>query len=170
MVNNITEFTIPENEGYPQVLCTTIIAHILKKLNEGTENKPYRFEIKPIITAEIDSRSNKETDLSIIRVYNQRTYVIIELKLAVSPTISGDSKLLNDISQLLLKSIYIHETEGRGYSKLLCVLSDGLAWHFFLMDMSRKPLEVLTYISLHDLKIPVSEVIGTILYFVPANL
>ena len=169
IVKDITEYTLPQNEGYPQVLCTLIVSRTVKLLNEGAPENVYGFQIRPIVKKENDTRSDKESDLNILRILNRRTYVLIECKLSVASVITGDSKTLNDISQLLLEGIYVHGQEGR-YRKLLLVLTDAIVWHFFTIDMMKKPLQVIKYSKIQDQEIAVQEVIRTLLYNVPHQL
>lgn len=73
----ITENTLPRNEEYPWVLCTTIVAGTVVLLNEAANDKLYGYEMKP----------TKESDLSLLKIHNHRTYVIIECKLSVAQII-----------------------------------------------------------------------------------
>ena len=42
-------------------------------LNEDANDKLYGYEMKPIVKAEDDARSSKESDLSILKMHNHRT-------------------------------------------------------------------------------------------------
>lgn len=56
----ITKNTFPQNEGYPQVLCTAIVAGTVELLNEAANDNLYFYEMKPIVKAEKDPRFSKE--------------------------------------------------------------------------------------------------------------
>ena len=140
---SIINGTSPDNEGYPQALVTPIVSQIVTLLN--SVSSMYKFCIYPIVKTEIDKRESKKSDLSIIRIYNTRTYVIIEVKLSVHYSLTYDEKLMNDISQLFLEGLYRFETEGLAHSSILLVLTDSKVWHFFDVNFKTKPLNVRQY-------------------------
>lgn len=168
----ITENTLPRNEQYPQVLCTNIVAGTVVLLNEAANDKLYGYEMKPIVKPEDDTRYSKESDLSILKIRNHRTYVVIECKLSVAQIITGDQKILNDLSQLFLEGIYVfeQEKESQRYDKLLLILTDALVWHFFTMDMSKKPLKVIKYCKIVGPEIAVHEVTQILVHNVKNEL
>jgi hypothetical protein len=173
VINN----TLPQNEEYPQALCNAIVAGAVELLN--AVDKVYSFEMKPVVKAEEDSRSNKHSDLSVLKIQNRRTYVVIECKLCVAIRVTADKKTLNDLAQLFIEGIYIYEEEqrreGQRYNKLLLVLTDAEFWHFFTVDMSKKPLKVTKYCYIGDTAkgtthIPVTEVMKILVHNVKNEL
>lgn len=66
--------TLPENEGYPQTLCTPVVAQVVAWLNKSAgQEHLFQYSIKPVIFADSkDSRKNKKSDLSIVRADLQR--------------------------------------------------------------------------------------------------
>lgn len=168
IIRDVMKNTLPENEEYPQVLCTTIVARATNLLNESMKTLTYRFSMKPVVKRENDARANKHSDrdLSILRITNGRTLVIIECKLSVSTVIVNDKKILDDISQLFLEATYTHESE-MNCEKLLLSLTDAITWHFFVLDMTRMPLLVT---KIHDEQIAVRDVIRQLLYYIQSQL
>ena len=86
-------------EGYSALLCGTLIAHIVDEVNKKTSSICL-FEVCPIIKKEPDARS---TDYSIFRIYNKKTYVMIEVKLDVPTKVIGATR--DNIAQLLLEAM-----------------------------------------------------------------
>ena len=53
MVQIIQDATVPANEGYPQLICETIIAQTVHNLNHRAEQKKYSFLSKPVVKKRI---------------------------------------------------------------------------------------------------------------------
>ena len=102
VIKSIINGSLLQNECFPHTICNNIIAKAVEVLNSVHGRGIYRFEMKPKVQVNVDSRNNKESDVSIIRVRNSRTFVLIEVKLSVPLVLSADKKLLNDFSQLIL--------------------------------------------------------------------
>ncbi len=123
--------TLPENEGYPQMLCTPVVAEVVDMLNKtaGQDHNMFQYSIKPVVFSDKDSR---RSDLSIIRIFNERTFALVECKLAVN---TADHKTLKDLSQLFLEARYVYVAEGKTGDKMGVSLSDAKTWHMFVVDI-----------------------------------
>ncbi len=101
LFSDIKDNAIPENEGYAQICCIPFIAPIVSQLNELHANK-YKYAIYPTVKSAEDKRSNKKGDWCIYRIYNKRTYVIIECKKEVGLLLSNTKALAQLITEALL--------------------------------------------------------------------
>ena len=174
VIKSIVNGSLPQNECFPHTICNNIIAKAVEILNSVHGPGTYRFEMKPKVQVNADSRNDKESDISLIRVRNSRTFVLIEVKLSVPLVLSADEKLLNDFSQLILEAILMSEKDKDTivYNELLLILTDGTVWHLFHVDLSgwtqnEEPVSFLKYDTLSDRNIPVLNIIRIILGTIP---
>ena len=136
MVTKIVENSIPTSEGYATLVCGHIITEIVCELNK---KKPvYKFEVEPVVRKEQNSRYNKKADYSIFKIWNRKTYIMIEVKLSVSNPLKASDK--NSLAQLFLEMIYCCDQENT--TQMLCILTDGFTWHCIATDMSRPDLPI----------------------------
>lgn len=179
VVQDILDGSVPNNECYPQVVCSTIISRLVSLLNarsDQTNPQEYMFLMKPKLTENMDGRTDKRSDLSLLKVVNCRTFILIELKLTVGEIFTGDIINLDNFAQLLLEGIYAFEEDREKYQtryrQLLLVLSNGYVWHIFLVDMEswaankRNPLPIIQFDTIYHSKVPVQQVISTLLTMV----
>lgn len=138
----------PTNEGQPTLLCGTFINHIVSDINASLGRNMVMFEIFPVVKEEEDNRENKFSDYSIYRVYNHVTYIVIEVKLAVGASITSADK--DSFAQLFLEAEYIYakEMKSKLNSTMLCVLTDGTTWHLVTTDVSHKPFQFQSLLSI----------------------
>lgn len=168
--------TLPENEGYPQMLCTPVVAEVVDILNKTAgHDHLFQYSVKPVVFSDKDSRKNKRSDLSIIRIYNKRTFALVECKLAVNTVLTADHKTVKDLSQLFLEARYVYVAEGKTGDKMIVSLSDAKTWHMFVVDMSTMPITFLEYIKVSSDNIDTSgttnkKVMKTLLYYIPGKL
>ncbi len=145
--SDITGNSIPENEGYVQHLCGPIVASTVQHLNDRQGQFVFRYSVYPVVREEAD----KYSDLAIYRIYNKRTYILIECKLSV-PTILTASDI-DSVAQLFLEAIYLRLQEGNCYSDILCVLTNGqTTWHCFHLDLGSTMLTVENYLVITDIE------------------
>ena len=69
---DICLYSLPNSEGYANLLCGNVITHIVSELNQGKEIVEYKFDVTPIVQREIDASCNKMTDYSVYKIYNKR--------------------------------------------------------------------------------------------------
>lgn len=94
------------NEGHPTLLCGNLINHIVNDINRSFQNQHVKFEIFPVVAEAVDKRQNKFADYSIYRIWNDVTYIMIEVKLAVGMVLSSDES--DSLAELFLEAYYIH--------------------------------------------------------------
>ena len=131
MVQILQDTTVPTNEGYPQLICETLMAQTVHNLNRRAGRKEYFFLIKPVVKEEADSRKNKFSEVGLHRVllFNERTYMILECKTSVGARLTGGDTMMNDVSQLFLEAIYKHKEENarlrppKQYHFTVCILT-----------------------------------------------
>ena len=179
MIQIIQNTTVPANEGYPQLICENIMAQTVYNLNRQAGRTEYRFLIKPIVKEESDSRQNKFTDIGLHRVllYNERTYVIMECKASVGAVLTGGETIMNDVAQLFLEAIYMHKEENaklrppKQYDCTLCILTDSMSWHCFLLSLRGKPITIHKYIKISEEQndLTVKSVVDQLCTYVPEN-
>ena len=131
------------NEGHSVLLCGTLLPHIVEELNDTA--KVYKFSIYPVVKRESGARENKRADFTIFKIQNRITRVVIEAKLNVSQNLNNHMK--DDLAQLFLEAQYADQEEGNRHNTTLCALTDGLTWHFFVVNMRAKPLEFAKYLK-----------------------
>ena len=134
--------SLPTNEGYPTLICGIMVAHVVDELNK--KDRLYRFEIFPV-QQESDARNNKQSDYSIFKIYNKRTYIMIEVKLDVPSRLTAATK--DNLAQLFLEAIYCQSNEGK--REMMCVLTNGFVWHCIVTEFSDRPLKFLKYFKIH---------------------
>ena len=138
--------TIAENEGFTQSNSVPVIAIIVQILNELVNHRKYRYHVYPETMLHTDRRENKKSDVSIIRIYNSRTFVLVQCKLSVGIDLNPAN--ISPVAQLFLEAMYTREKENLGYEKMLCILTDWRTWHFFLLNLRSKLLVVENYIRI----------------------
>ena len=179
MIQIIQDTIVPTNEGYPQLICETIMAQTVHNLNRRAGRKEYYVLIKPVVKEESDSRQKKCSDVGLQRVllFNERTYVILECKASVGAMVTGGDTFMNDVSQLFLEAIYMHTEENaqlrppKQYHFIVCILTDATSWHFFLLNLRGKPITIHKYIKLSEetTAVTVKTVVDLLCTFVPAQ-
>ncbi len=133
----------PTNEGQPTVLCANFIAHVVNHANRTLcpVNEPwYKFEVFPVVREEADKRQNKASDYSIFKIFNRKTYVVVEVKLCVGARLTKEDQ--NKLAQLFLEAVYIFRLEGKSNENKIisCVLTDGTTWHIIKTCVDKLPL------------------------------
>ena len=88
-----------ENEGLPTIICGNIVAHIVDNLQSPEDNK---YAVKSFSEVSSDLQNNKKTDYVIFRFINERTVLVMELKLSLN---QFDVKFMHDCP---IKSIFKH--------------------------------------------------------------
>ena len=137
---------LAQNEAFTVLICGNILAHIVNHLQSPSDNT-YCIKIFSIVKEVIeDARKNKKTDYIIIRLINQRTVVVIELKPVIS---EGIGYLEKELAQLFLEVYYARKEDTKSsfpypYQSMLAILSDGNTWHVFVLDL-RLPMTVKNY-------------------------
>ena len=134
--------SLPTNEGYSTLICGNIVAHVVDELNK--KDSLYRFEIFPVVQQESDTRNNKQSDYSIFKIYNKRTYIMIEVKLDVPFMLTAATK--DNLAQLFLEAIYCQSNEGK--REMMCVLTNGFIWHCIVTEFRYRPLKFLKYFKI----------------------
>ena len=135
-----------QNEAFTVLICGNILAHIVNHLQSPSDNT-YCIKIFSIVKEVIeDARKNKKTDYVIIRLINQRTVVVIELKPVIS---EGIGYLDKELAQLFLEVYYARKEDTKSsfpypYQSMLAILSDRNTWHVFVLDL-RLPMTVKNY-------------------------
>ena len=129
IMSNCTE----TNEEFSLLCCGNVISHIVEHLQEGMTKNKYRAFIAPSVKIdEDDARHNKKSEYSIIRITNERTVVVVELKESVSLSLYTNEK---ELAQLLLEIHYQSETDNLtdpampSYTSIVGVLADSHSWH-----------------------------------------
>jgi len=168
-IEGILRNSFPENEGFTQTLVGPIMAQVVDLLNKKSDVQ-YKFSIFPIVKDEADRRHNKRSDYSIYRIYNKRTYVVVECKLSVSAQLSV--ALLDYVSQLLLESFYVYQREGCQYRHVMCILTDCYVWHVLVMDFGGSLWEPVNYLTVASLPytVDVRRITEIIIDYVPDHL
>ena len=131
-----------QNERLPTVVCGNIVVHIVDHLQFPTVNT-YSVKIVSVVKEVVaDARKNKKTDYVIMRLVNQQTVVVVELK----PIISKDLGYLEkELAQLFLEVYYVQKEDTKCiYQYMLAVLSDRQTWHMFILNL-HLPIEVQHY-------------------------
>ena len=179
MVQIIQDTTVPANEGYPQLICENIMAQTVHNLNRRAGCKEYCFIIKLVVKEESDSGQNKFSDVGLHRVllYNERMHMILECKASVGAVLTGGDNIMNDVSQLFLEAIYMHAEENaklraaQQYDFIVCILTDSMSWHIFLLNLRGKPITIHTYIKISEEKndLTVKKVVDLLCAFVPGK-
>ena len=137
------------NEGFPTILCGIMLLHIVDHLHSQEDERKYHLTIYPVVKKFSDERKNKKSDYVLVRLSNERSMIIFELKLSVGAVIAGCKDAL---AQLFLEVKYAAEEDrssGRRYDTMIGVLADHVSWHVLLIDL-RKPFRVLQYFHLND--------------------
>ena len=132
---------LAQNEAFTVLLCGNILAHIVNHLQSPSDNT-YCIKIFSIVKE--DARKNKKTDYVIIRLINQRTVVVIELKPVIS---EGIGYLEKELAQLFLEVYYARKEDTKSsfpYQSMLAILSDRNTWHVFVLDL-HLPMTVKNY-------------------------
>lgn len=99
-----------------------------------------------MVTEEVDRRKEKKSDVSIIRIKNARTYVLVQCKTEVGLNINPTT--VDPVSQLFLEAWYVRQKEDGKvpYDKMLCILTNWEIWHCFILDVASMPVVVQDYI------------------------
>ena len=143
----IANNSLPENVGYPTILCGNIIAHVANELNGGLAKCKYWFRILPVILPHPENhRTDKKADYVLVKIQNKRSLVVCVLKLMVPCDVTSENH--KELAQLFLEAYNCHQhdsSKGMKYEQLLCILASHEHWHFFLVDVTRIPLKVITY-------------------------
>ena len=137
---------LAQNEAFTVLICGNILAYIVNHLQSPSDNT-YCIKIFSIVKEVIeDAQKNKKTDYVIIRLINQRTVVVIELKPVIS---EGIGYLEKELAQLFLEVYYARKEDTKSsfpypYQSMLAILSDRNTWHVFVLDL-RLPMTVKNY-------------------------
>ena len=101
-----------------------------------------------MVKEEEDHRYDKLSDYSILKVLNEVTHIIIEVKESIG-TVIGKA-MRNEFARLFLEAIYCYNKEQHKemYGQILCVLTDGYTWHFLTTTMTGKPLTFRDYLKI----------------------
>lgn len=116
-------------------------------VNDSAGSKQYNFKIYPVLKEERDKRENKFSDISIIKIVNKRTKILIEIKLAVFPRLVMSDNVLDDFSQLFLEGLYVYEQEKIS-GEIMLVLTDAITWHIFIVNFNTKPVSILEFVTI----------------------
>ena len=117
---------------------------------KGRIESYYQFKIYPIVGEhQTDGRKNKESGYVIVRLVNERTVAVFELKLEVARAITGAAK--DDLSQLFYEGKLVCKSDKNFYEKLICVYANHNDWHVFVMDYSGVLLRCKEYHSFQHL-------------------
>ena len=133
---------LAQNEGLTTLVCGNILAHIVDHLQSPTDDT-YSIKNFSVVKEFVeDVRKNKQTDYVLMRLVNQRTVVVVELK----PIISEDLGYLEkELAQLFLEVYYTQREDTKcSYQYMLAVLSDRKTWHVFILNL-RLPIKVKHY-------------------------
>lgn len=133
--------SIATNEGCSTLLCGNFVSHAVTDINdkEFSGVRTCKFEIFPVVREEVDKCENKKADFSIFKIFNELTYIVIELKLSVGGSLNTQD---HDIyAQVLLEAYYAYHKDGKqqANSTMLCVVTDGTTWHLFTTNFNCRP-------------------------------
>ena len=88
--------------------------------------------------------------------------------------LTGGGTTINNVSQLFLEAIYMHKKENAKltttqYQTTICILTDSMSWHFFLLNLSTKPITIDEYIKLYEEKneLIVKKVVDLLCSYIP---
>ena len=89
--------------------------------------------------------------------------------------LTGVGTTINNVSQLFLEAIYMHEKENAKltptaqYQTTICILTDSMCWHFFLLNLSTKPIMINEYTNLNGEKkeVIVKKVVDLLCSYIP---
>ena len=93
-----------------------------------------------------DRRSEKWSDYTLIKLINERTVLICEIKFGISQEVAV---LSQEFAQLFLEVFYVVGTdkdENHYYKHLIGILADHLTWHIMVLDISSKPYGIISYV------------------------
>ena len=48
----------------------------------GLGNRIIKFQVYPVVREETDRRQNKQSDYSILKIFNRITYIVVQVKLS----------------------------------------------------------------------------------------
>ena len=116
----------------------------MQYLNDKATQKTYRYQIYPAVTVE-DRRQVKRSDVSLIRILDNRTFVIVQCKLDVGLTFTVTN--VDPLSQLFLEASYIRQKETAHYKEILCILTNWTVWHCFHVDLAQTPFKIKNYMK-----------------------
>ena len=138
----ITKRFLAQNEGLTTLVCGNVLAHIVNHLQSPSDDT-YCIKIFSVVKEVIeDARKN---NYIIMRLVNQRTVVVVELK----PIISEDLGYLEkELAQLFLEVYYAQREDTKSsyqYQYMLPILSERKTWHVFILDLLRLPIKVKHY-------------------------
>lgn len=132
-----------DKESYVIGLILPLLALTVNILNMKDSGKYFLQQLEPDVTVHDDRRHNKRSDVSIIKIMKKRTIVLVQCKVGVGHEImNSDAKA---VAQLFLEAHYVHELEGKTYGSILCILTDWIHWHFFLVNVGKLPMELIKY-------------------------
>lgn len=136
MNNMIIQNSVFLNEAFPTLLCGNIIAALTQFMNDQHPRedgrKSFQFRVLPVLKEAKDKRKSQKSDYVIIRLINEKTILLIELKRSVGNPLSEDDN--DNLAQLFYEAIVVHRNEEK--EKLFCVYSNSFTWHIFEMNMS----------------------------------
>ena len=146
--HSINSHSFALNEGFPMLICGNIITAITEQLDDTKSH--YQFKIYPVVGEhQTDGRKNEESDYVIVRLVNERTVAVFELKLHVGRSITGAAK--DDLAQLFYEGKLVCKSDKNVYEKLICVYANHNDWHVFVMDYSGVLLRCKEYHSFQHL-------------------
>ena len=130
-----------DNEEFAILCFSLFISHLAAHFED------YFVKVFPVVKANpSDRRSEKRSDYSLIKLNNERTVLICEIKFGISQEVA---ELSQEFAQLFLEVFYAIGTdkdENHYYKHLIGILADHLTWHIMVLDISSKPYGIISYV------------------------
>ena len=141
-----------DNEEFA-ILCSSLFfSHLAEHLED------YYVKVFPVIKANPNDRhSNKRSDYSLVRLNNQRTVIVCEVKFGITQELGA---LSQEFAQLFLEVFYVVSTEKKNcdYKHLIAILADHLIWHIMVLDISSKPYCIISYVCITNESLAIGKV------------
>ena len=85
------------------------------------------------------------TDYTLVKLNNARTILVSELKFGIKEV----AALNAEFAQLFMEVHYVVTTDKaqeHHYTDLIAILADHLIWHILLLDISKQPYIIKSYV------------------------
>ena len=142
-----------DNEEFAVLCLSLFISHLAEHLED------YYVKVFPVIKVNQNDRcSIKRSDYSLVRLNNQRTVIVCEVKFGITQELGA---LSQEFAQLFLEVFYVISTDREkncDYKHLIAILADHLIWHIMVLDISSKPYGIISYVCITNESLAIGKV------------
>ena len=152
-VNETTQLVLrhcaSRNEAYSLIAASNLLAFVVYCFDKLYSSE-FTFKVLPVVfSCPSDHRKDKDSDYVLVRLKNQRTITVIELKSSVSSRIGDGDR--DSIAQLIYEVKLTCQEEKKYYSDVIAIYGNFHTWHLFWMDFSLATKKVKGYLVISEI-------------------